>query len=54
MINQIVIIKKYCFKDIPQNNVFDIHGMRIGTMFKYYQKGIIGFEDLVKQEGNTR
>ena len=43
--------KKYCFKDIPQNNVFDIHGMRIGTMFKYYQKGIIGFEDLVKQEG---
>lgn len=43
--------KKYCFKDIPQNNVFDVHGMRIRTMFKYYQKGIIGFEDLVKQEG---
>ena len=43
--------KKYCFKDIPQNNVFDIHRMTIPTMFKYYQKGIIEYKDLVKQKG---
>ena len=43
--------KKYCFKDIPKHNVFDIHGMRISTMIKYYHEGIIEYKDLVEQKG---
>ena len=38
---------KYCSQDLPSPNVFDVSNMR--TKFKYYDQGIISFEDLLKK-----
>lgn len=42
--------KKYCFRNIPQNSIFDISGtyLKLPTKFKLYEEGIIDFEDLIK------
>ena len=37
---------KYCGRNLPINNVFDIASMRTSTKLKYYNEGIISFEDL--------
>ncbi|MGL6106543.1 DUF2779 domain-containing protein, partial [Romboutsia sp.] len=41
----------YCWKDIPENSVFDIDGrsMQTKTKFKNYENGVITFEDLSKE-----
>lgn len=36
--------KKYCFKDIPKNSVFDLS--RNTKKYQYYQEGIITFKDI--------
>ena len=36
----------YCAKNLPFPNVFDIASMRTDTKLKYYNEGIISFEDL--------
>lgn len=40
---------KYCSKDLPSPNVFDVSSMQTRTKFKYYDQGIISFEDLLKK-----
>ena len=40
---------KYCSKDLPSPNVFDVSSMQSRTQFKYYDQGIISFEDLLKK-----
>ena len=40
---------KYCSKDLPSPNIFDVSGMQSRTQFKYYDQGIISFEDLLKK-----
>lgn len=42
--------RKHCFRNIPQNSIFDINGMYLKSpkKFKLYKDGIIEFKDLVK------
>lgn len=42
--------RKYCFRNIPQNSIFDISGtyLKLPTKFKLYEEGIIDFKDLIK------
>ena len=40
---------KYCSQDLPSPNVFDVSSMQSRTQFKYYDKGIVSFEDLLKK-----
>lgn len=42
--------KTYCWKNIPENTVFNLSGMQARTQFKMYEKGIINFEDLIKEK----
>ena len=37
---------KYCTRDLPQPNVFDVAGARKTTMFKCYNQGLVSFADL--------
>lgn len=37
---------KYCTRELPKPNVFDLAGARKTTMFKCYQQGIVSFADL--------
>ena len=37
---------KYCTKDLPTPNVFDLAGLQKKSMLKCYYQGLIGFEDL--------
>ena len=41
---------KYCTRMLPENNVFCINGryMKEPTKFKYYAKGLISFDDLLR------
>ena len=39
---------KYCTRDLPKPNVFDIAGMSNKIKLSYYDKGIVSFEDLIK------
>ncbi len=39
---------KYCTKHLPTPNVFDVYRLGIGKKFKYYNDGIISFEELEK------
>ena len=41
---------KHCSKDLPSPNVFDVSSMQSRTQFKYYDQGIISFEDLLKKD----
>lgn len=42
--------RKYCFRNIPQNSIFDISGkyLKLPKKFKLYKEGIIEFKDLIK------
>lgn len=40
----------YCTKHLLKPNVFDIRGMRASTKFKWYDKGIYTFQDLIKED----
>ena len=37
---------KYCSRDLPKPNVFDLHGPQKTTMLKCYYQGLISFADL--------
>lgn len=37
---------KYCSRDLPKPNVFDLHGPQKATMLKCYYQGVISFADL--------
>ena len=39
---------KYCTKQLPKNNVFEIRGMYKRDKIKYYKQGLIKYEDLLK------
>lgn len=45
--------RKYCFRNIPQNSIFDISGtyLKSPKKFKLYKEGIIEFRDLIKVKG---
>lgn len=40
---------KYCTKKLPENNIFNIRGMRNTTKIKLYKKGLYKYEDLLKE-----
>ncbi len=42
--------KGHCWKDIPENTVFNIHRLAGKKKFEFYDQGIISFEDLVKEK----
>lgn len=37
---------RYCTRNLPKPNVFDVAGARISTKFKCYDNGIVSFSDL--------
>lgn len=41
---------KYCTKHLTSNNIFTIRGMSNNSKFKYYNKGIYTYEDLLKED----
>lgn len=41
---------KYCSKYLPDNNVFDIHGLTKKQKFKLYYEGKVSFEDLIHED----
>ena len=41
---------KYCIKDLPKNNIFNLKRIRNSTKFNYYNKGIYCYEDLLKEK----
>lgn len=41
---------KYCTKSLPENNVFKLRGMKDSTKFGLYKKGIISYEDILKED----
>ena len=41
---------KYCTKDLPDKNIFELRRMKNSTKFKYYDKGIYKYEDLLKEK----
>ena len=45
---------KYCTKDLPCKNVFDIRGLTINKKFDLYKKGIISFSDLFNEDLNPK
>ncbi len=45
---------EYCTKNLEKPNVFDIRGMRSSSKFKYYDKGVYTFKDLIKEDLNDK
>ena len=45
---------KYCSRDLPEYNIFKIRGMTNSTKFKFYDKGIYSYEDLLKEDINDK
>lgn len=45
---------KYCTRDLPKPNVFDIANMRTDKKFERYNNGLISFEDLGHEEMNSK
>jgi len=41
---------EYCCKYLPVNNVFKIRGMTNSSKFKFYDKGIYSYEDLLNED----
>lgn len=41
---------KYCTKNLPNHNVFDIRGMHNTKKIELYKKGIYKYEDLLKED----
>lgn len=44
----------YCTKDLPKNNIFKIRIMQKNQKMKLYNKGIIQYEDLIKEDVNWK
>lgn len=47
---------KYCTKHLPEKNVFNINSMfmKMNEKLKYYNKGIVSYEDLIKEDLKER
>ena len=45
---------KYCSRNLPVNNVFDIRGMTNNMKFKFYNRGICSYEELLKEDINDK
>ena len=41
---------KYCTGHLPENNIFNLRGMRNSTKFKLYNDNVITYEDLLKSK----
>ena len=39
----------YCTRNLPKPNVFELYGMSFKKMLAYYQKGQVGFADLIRE-----
>lgn len=39
---------KYCTKELPEHSVFDLYRMASCKKFDYYKRGIVSYEDLLK------
>lgn len=40
---------RYCSRDLPCPNVFDVAGMRMSKKLDLYEKGVVSFEDVLHQ-----
>lgn len=45
---------KYCSRHLPEHTVFDISGLDIITAYDLYHKGIITFQDIIKNDIKLR
>lgn len=47
---------KYCTKHLPEKNIFNINSMfmKMNEKLKYYNKGIVSYEDLIKEDLKER
>ncbi|MEE3343597.1 MAG: DUF2779 domain-containing protein [Bacilli bacterium] len=45
---------KYCTKQLPANNIFNIKGMRSSTKFDLYHKGLYDYKDLLDEDINWK
>ena len=45
---------KYCSRHIKENNVFEVRGMTINKKIELYKKGIISFDELLKEDINEK
>ena len=41
---------KYCSRDLPENNIFNIRRMRNSSKFKLYHNGVYSYEDLLNED----
>jgi hypothetical protein len=39
---------RYCSRDLPSPNIFDVVDMQLRTKFKYIDEGLVSFEDLYR------
>ena len=44
----------YCTRNLPDNNVFKVRGMKLKNKFKLYNNGVIDFKDLENEKLNDR
>lgn len=44
----------YCTKKLEKPNIFDIRGMRFSSKIKYYNQGLISFQDLLNEKINEK
>lgn len=40
---------QHCWKDVPEQSVFNIHRLKKHKKFEYYHKGIVTFEDIIRK-----
>ena len=40
----------YCHKNVPEQSVFNIHGMTVSKKYDLYKQGIVTYEDIMKQK----
>ena len=45
---------KYCSKELPEYNIFKIRGMTNNSKFKFYDRGIYSYQDLLKEAINDK
>lgn len=41
---------KYCSRHLPKNSVFDLYRIQFRTALKYYESGIVSFDDLISKK----
>ncbi len=41
---------EYCARNLPHKSVFDIRGLYSSRKYRYYQEGIVSFEDIIKKQ----